>query len=479
MRLKSLHPVLSPESGGVRGQSETLGFVLLFGIVVFGGVTVISIGSLAVSDTQEQFTTDRAENTLTQLASDGALVALGGADSQELSLPDTDGETYAVDETAGRMTVEYTDDNNSEQIANVTLGEIRYEADDGTVISYQGGGVWRTSENGGSTMVSPPEFNYRAATLTLPIITIGDTGQIGDGTQLKQQSQSPIFPPGNNITNPLRQGQVNVTVTSQYYQAWGSYFEERTVGGVSYDDANNSVTVQLVVPFEESFNSAVAVTGDGPNAIKINGGPDGPPSDWRTGADYPSVDSTIEQQIDDCSSGSCDDLTDNTIDDSGTYYKNKSYDGDITVDDPDGNVSIVIDGDLDDSDISIDELSGENTVDIFVRGDFTIGKTINSDGDATDLSVFVHSDGDVESNGKTTYNGVLYAPGSTCTLNGSPAKDFDTAFVCESITMNGNYKESMQYNKELADNGFPVQTDDISVLRYVHVSEYKIGLSSD
>lgn len=479
MRLRALRPVLSPEPGGVRGQSETLGFVLLFGIVVFGGVTVISIGSLAVSDTQEQFTTDRAEKTLTQLASDGALVALGGADNQELSLPDTDGETYAIDETAGRMAVEYTDGNKSEEIANVSLGEIRYEGDDGTVISYQGGGVWRTSENGGSTMISPPEFNYRAATLTLPIITIDDTGQIGDGTQLEQQSQSPIFPPGSNITNPLRQGQVNVTVTSQYYQAWGSYFEERTVGGVSYDDANNSVTVELVVPFEESFNSAVAVTGDD---ITLNGD-DEPPSNWRTGTNYPSADSTIGQKIDDCNNGSCEPFQDNNpITNSDTYYHNSSYNGDINIDDPDGNVSIVIDGDLDTKDISIDDISDKNTVDIFVRGDFTLGGNaeINSDGDAPDLSVFVHSEGNVNSNGKTEiYNGVIYAPESTCKLNGAPQQTFDAAVVCESITMNGDYKDTIEFNDKLADNGFSIQVDDSSVLTYVHVSEYNIGLSSD
>ncbi|MEA5386912.1 hypothetical protein VB773_13025 [Haloarculaceae archaeon H-GB2-1] len=52
-----------------------------------------------------------------------------------------------------------------------------------------------------------------------------------------------------------------MTVQSEYYEAWGTYFEQRTEGSVQYDHANERVTLTLVVPAKPRIvRTAVAAT---------------------------------------------------------------------------------------------------------------------------------------------------------------------------------------------------------------------------
>jgi len=163
------------------------------------------------------------------------------------------GEAYEVSDDAGWMNVTITNmsSDNTTTVVNETLGEIRYETG-GTTVAYQGGGVWRADRSGASTMVSPPEFHYRNGTLTLPIISMNGTGDTNlDGSLTVEQNRTaqqryPNATLNENFTNPLESGKVNVTVHSEYYRAWGSFFEERTDGNVSYDHPNNEVTITLL-----------------------------------------------------------------------------------------------------------------------------------------------------------------------------------------------------------------------------------------
>ncbi|KPN31417.1 hypothetical protein SY89_02163 [Halolamina pelagica] len=133
-------------------------------------------------------------------------------------------------------------------------------------IGYQGGGVWERRGNG-SVMRSPPEFNYRGATLTLPVMRVTtDSRESGPTTAVvtRQNDSRQVFPNasasdageswsdegapyGDNTAyeNPVTSGNVSVTVQSQFYQAWAEYFRTRTTGEVSVDHARNRASVKL------------------------------------------------------------------------------------------------------------------------------------------------------------------------------------------------------------------------------------------
>lgn len=238
---------------GKRSQSETLGFVLVFSLLIIGALVVVGLGATAISETETQLGEDRAEKTLTQFDSKAGLVALEEADSQRVSLPVEDEGQFFVNEDDGWMavTIENVSFDTTNEVMNVSLGTVTYENRE-TTFAYQGGGVWRKTENGGQ-MLSPPEFHYRNGTLTLPAINVTGDSALSSSAVITQNGTTKKFPQpsiGSEWINPLENHQVNVTVQSDYYVGWGRYFEERTDGEAVYDHQNNTVTLELVIEAE-------------------------------------------------------------------------------------------------------------------------------------------------------------------------------------------------------------------------------------
>lgn len=252
------------------GQSEVVGVVLLLGLTVAGTTAVIGLGTDAINGMEQSSELQRAEHVMTLLDSRGAMTALGESQTQQVDFGRSGGGSYSVDEDAGSIRIEHinytathpgTPDN--ETLYAGTLGAVVYNNGEET-IAYQGGGVWRY-RNGNSTMVSPPEFHYRDATLTLPVIrTTGDGSVSGSATAsiTRTASVNRIYPatsstpssgeigvPYNatdeDYVNPVKNGTIRVTVQSEYYQAWADYFDTRTEGDVSIDHATEEAVVEL------------------------------------------------------------------------------------------------------------------------------------------------------------------------------------------------------------------------------------------
>jgi flagellin-like protein len=233
-----------------RGQTETLGLVMLVAITVLGVVSVVAVAGPALDDAEEASAVQRAEQSLSLLDSRVSLVALGGTDSQSVSLAGASGGTYRVLPDAGRITV-YREDEDGNRIGspivNTSLGAVLYE-NGATTVAYQGGGVWRT-RGSGAVMLSPPEFNYQGATLTLPVVRV--TGEEASSSGAPTASISPNavdvqkFPTAGT-SNPLENGTVVVRVESEYARGWAQYFRERSTGNLSVTPSENRVELALV-----------------------------------------------------------------------------------------------------------------------------------------------------------------------------------------------------------------------------------------
>ena len=244
-------------AGRGRGMSSTIGFVLLLGIVAITTTGIVALGTVALEDTERQSTIERAEQSMAQFDSRAAQVALGSETTQRLSFGRSSGR-YHVDGTVGRIRIEhlnYSKTGADATIYNGTLGAVTYRNGE-TTIAYQGGGVWRADGDGRSRMISPPEFHYRGSTLTLPIVSVdGENGASGSPTAVVQQTRTArVFPNasasyanGRPYINPASNGQIRVTVTSEYYEGWADYFTKRTETNVSdIDHVNRTVTAELI-----------------------------------------------------------------------------------------------------------------------------------------------------------------------------------------------------------------------------------------
>jgi hypothetical protein len=251
--LMNISPQSRSEEPQRRAQSAPLGLLLVISMVILGSTLVVVIGGAALSDTEGELDVQRSEKALTQFDSKAAMVALGSSGTQRVDLPRTRGGRYNIDEDEGWMNVSYVNTSSQEvtTVYNTSMGGVTYRAPDGTRVAYQGGGVWRSDGSGRSVMISPPEFHYRGATLTLPMIKVNSDGSVGDRATIAHSNTTQYFPNENlneNFRNPVDNARVNVTVRSEYYRAWGKYFAERTDGDVSYDHSRNTVTATLVTP---------------------------------------------------------------------------------------------------------------------------------------------------------------------------------------------------------------------------------------
>lgn len=242
--------------------------MLVVAVTVLGITGIMLFGATALQDSQTRSEIDSAEHAMTQLDSRFSLVALGSAERQGASVALQNGASMSVDGDRGWMNVSVVDrDDGDFEIFNTTLGAVTYE-NEGTTVAYQGGGVWRKQASGGSVMVSPPEFHYRTQggedpTLTLPLVVVRGSGSVAGEATVTKEETIPRFPNESeqDHTNPLRGGEINVTVHSEYYQAWGAFFEDRTGGSVTYDHDRERVMISLVVEKSQSAVEGAIVSG--------------------------------------------------------------------------------------------------------------------------------------------------------------------------------------------------------------------------
>ncbi len=244
-------------ASGRRAQSNVLAIVVLLGLTVLGLGLVVMIGGGSLEDSRTSATIERAEGALVSFASQSAPVALGDADSVRVALADSRTGRYDVLEEAGSIRVTHTpedEDAGVEELYRSDLGTLRYE-NDGTVVGYQAGGVWKAQGNS-SAMVLPPPIVYQDETLTMPLVRVlGDGHVSGPTTSDAERVGVPMaaYPnaskqygtDGPPYRNPVEQGLVTVTVQSEYYQGWAEYFRSRSGGDVTVDHATESVTLEL------------------------------------------------------------------------------------------------------------------------------------------------------------------------------------------------------------------------------------------
>lgn len=245
-----------------RGQSEVISVILLLAIVVLGVTAVVAAGTAVIDQTRDRAEVRAGERGIAAYDSDMSSVAFSQSDTQvtDLGLDANEGEMRYDDSGWLRVEVD-SEASGREVVVNESLGAVEYRKGD-TTVAAQGGGVWR-SDGDGSVMRSRPEFHYRQRTLTLPLISFdGETGLTSRLRTTRDAEPIQQYPdPENGFLNPPDSGSVTITVQSEYYEAWGRYFESETSAFVSYDDARDRVTVTfLVLPDRNTFDGGIIAT---------------------------------------------------------------------------------------------------------------------------------------------------------------------------------------------------------------------------
>ena len=136
-----------------RGVSETLGFVLVFAIIILSVGAVYAVGMAGLQDARDAERVNNAERAFDVFADNVGDVVTGDAPSRATEVKLADARVYAGDPVTvnvsgttarGKFGFEYE------------LAPVVYDAGDDTRLVYAGGAVFRTEREGGVVVADPP-----------------------------------------------------------------------------------------------------------------------------------------------------------------------------------------------------------------------------------------------------------------------------------------------------------------------------------
>ena len=213
------------DSEATRGQSELVGFILVFGVVVLALALVGMAGFVGLDNAQDFQRTTNAEMGFTALAADVDEVVRGGSPSRSTEIRISDARLAVEDPETITVTINVTDEEDDIE-RSVETRPIVYDSGSGTTITYHSGALVR-SDDGNDVLFGEPSFVLTEELVVLPLIDISQagTGTVGGTTRADVRSRN-----GGTETVATMESdeEVNLTVnvTTSNLDAWVRYFED-------------------------------------------------------------------------------------------------------------------------------------------------------------------------------------------------------------------------------------------------------------
>jgi hypothetical protein len=239
---------------GDRSQSEVLSVVLLFGLVIVTAAVMLLVGVQAIEEVRGSVDIENDINAMREVDSRLSRVAYNDNVVETLDFGSRPGEIGNRVEVDNSSYMNVTVNKEFAQCsATIEMGALEREAQNGEIVAYEGGGVWRRPDNGNaSTMVSPPDFQYQNGTINFPLVSVnGSIGGSGDQL-LAKKNVTESRQRSREINRQLSQGaacesptNLTIEVNSTYYRAWARYFEQVTPADATVYHTNETATITL------------------------------------------------------------------------------------------------------------------------------------------------------------------------------------------------------------------------------------------
>lgn len=406
-----------------RGQSALIGVILLIGMAATVSVGILLVAGDVMTGAEQQSQNQRIEQGFVELSHEMSTVAIDDDSSRTVSFEA--GESGAVTKTkAGWVHIE----GGSADI-NRSIGAVEYVGDDGTVVAYQSGGVWR--ETGNQTrMLSAPNIDYdpEDETLWFPITTLSGSQKLDSkDISIEHNNTDPV---GN--VSFVENDSVTITIQSDYYRGWERYFRTEAGGASVQNVDHENRTVHVLLGYEEiggAFDEGVSVGSDESQHFHNgNGNQDIFDGDHRTGTPLPEMDPVIEQIVADGKAGN--DVDENLTGQTniaplgdGTYFVEEiNGDEDYEFNLSSGNATLIVENNVtlgSDGSINVTDrdAAGENVLRIYAGGNYTsIDGNISVEGENTAEVIQFYGPStmsvDLGPGNSGTFEGVLYVASS-------------------------------------------------------------------
>jgi hypothetical protein len=243
---------------GEGGVSETVGFILIFGIVMAGIGIVTLYGYPMLMQEQQNTNIKNMEKNFLVLQSDLKSLTFKNVPYQET----------AIQVSGGTLSIERMENPPDSGRAHFQIdipdlavhssffpGELRFISNDGTVTLTLENGALQTvywSSPNGSAMLANPSWYFDSETNTLVIQLIQTNAseylaQTGIGTVKMELIASSPLPcaMGCDVTNKDVEISYHKNSEWDYHIAWKNYFSGSEFNGIMFENPPNSGTYQL------------------------------------------------------------------------------------------------------------------------------------------------------------------------------------------------------------------------------------------
>ncbi|MDP2216240.1 MAG: hypothetical protein Q8J68_02995 [Methanolobus sp.] len=244
--------------------SEMVDFSIILSIMLLATGIIVVAGAPLLENTQNMQHTENIRQGFEVLALNLNKVVQGKAPSQSVEMKMYGGSLSVTGESYMDIDLKVWNSSANAFETQSPGGKMRMVENNfqDTTISYENTGVWTKYSTGQSLMVSEPRFTYANNVLVIPIAKIGGSTSISGSGLVRVTADS-----GRKTVEAYENvSQVNITVTSEYFEAWGRYLNESLLMPIVMVDADNK-TINLSKDYLTNIDVYVASS---PMTVTIN-----------------------------------------------------------------------------------------------------------------------------------------------------------------------------------------------------------------
>ncbi|WP_370572598.1 hypothetical protein [Methanomethylovorans sp.] len=212
---------MTQENRNDAAVSETVGFILMFSIVILSMSMIYILGYPILQEHIESSVFENAQQSFIVLQSDMKRVAFEQVPVKTMKIK-LHSSTLSIDNRSS-IFISYSD--STSHSYNYSTGEIEFTKND-NVLTYENGGLWMKQHPSGAMMVSkPPIYTGRIKNdnmTTIGVVSVNgrrSTGGNGIASINMEHNSSYLIKPSEKVD-------VTVTINSAYASQWGRYLEE-------------------------------------------------------------------------------------------------------------------------------------------------------------------------------------------------------------------------------------------------------------
>lgn len=231
----------------MRGQSETLGFVFVFTLILLSVGLVTGLGVAELEDLRQEERTHNVERAFDVFESNVEDVTRRGAPSRATEMKLAGGTLRFGNATTLNVSVRNTTDPGDNRTFKTQATPLVFADGEGTDIVYEHGAVVR-SDRGNAVLLDSPEWIADADRVLIPLVATQEGGTreaVSGGTALIVARRTGgglhgAFVPGSDATEA--DANVTVTVTSPRAAVWKRYLEDLGFTEADDDPSDDDVT---------------------------------------------------------------------------------------------------------------------------------------------------------------------------------------------------------------------------------------------